>query len=58
MQDVEKIRAALQDRVIASVVEATGINRNTIAEIKNGQKTTARKSTVKLLSDYLGLSDD
>lgn len=54
MQDIEKIRNALQDRVVTAVSDATGVNRNTIAEIKNGKKNIASKSTLNLLARYLG----
>jgi transcriptional regulator with XRE-family HTH domain len=58
MQDMEKIKEALQDRVVSSVAEATGLNRRTVSEIKAGKRTTASRSTIKLLSLHLGLSDD
>ena len=58
MDDMRKIREALRDRVVASVSEETGINRKTLSEIKTGKRKTASKSTVKLLTLYLELSDD
>ena len=58
MQEIEKIRAALQDRVILSVSDATGVNRNTLAAIRNGKQKTASKTTIKALQNYLGLTDD
>lgn len=58
MQDLDKIREALQDRVIQAVATATGINRNTLAKIKSGEKTTANKLTINALNRYLGLSDE
>ncbi len=58
MQDLDKIREALQDRVILSVSEATGINRVTLGNIKSGKTKTASKSTIKALQLHLGLVDD
>lgn len=58
MQDIEKIRTALQDRVAVAVSDATGINRNTVAAIKAGRQTSASKSTIKALQNYLGITND
>ena len=58
MQDLTKIREALQDRVISAVSESTGINRNTLGEIKSGKKTHVNRSIYNLLAQHLGLTDD
>jgi hypothetical protein len=55
---IEKIRAALQDRVLLTVAAETGINRNLLGEIKTGKTTTARRTTIKILSDYLGVNQE
>ena len=57
MQDIEEIRKALQDRVVSVVAEGSGVNRNTVAEIKSGENTTARRSTLIALAKYLGIDD-
>ena len=58
MTELEKIAAALQDKVLLTVEADTGINRNLLAKIKKGEVLTARRSTVKVLAGYLGVSDD
>ena len=57
MQDIDKIREALQDRVVYFVARGSGINRNTISEIKSGKITTARPATLIALAKYLGIDD-
>lgn len=57
MQDLSKICEALQDRVIGAVAEATGINRNTLGEIKSGKKTKVSKTTYETLAQYFGVND-
>lgn len=53
MLDIDEIRQALQDRVVTHIEKNTGINRNTIAAIKNGTATNPSLKTMKALSDYL-----
>lgn len=53
MLNVEEIRDALQDRVLTAVQRETGVNRNTLAMIRNGGETNLKTSTIKALSDYL-----
>tara|TARA_R110002153_G_scaffold50989_3_gene143435 strand:- start:1055 stop:1258 length:204 start_codon:yes stop_codon:yes gene_type:complete len=53
MLNVEEIRAALQDRVLTVVAREAGVNRNTLAMIRNGRETNLTTSTIKALSDYL-----
>lgn len=57
MPDIEEIRKALQDRVSTLVAKGSGINRNTISEIKSGKITTARPATLIALAKYLGIDD-
>lgn len=54
MMTTEQIRAALQDRVLTRVSEATGISRATLHRIKRGADTNLTEKTIKALSDYLG----
>lgn len=58
MSELEKIAAALQDKVLLTVERDTGINRNLLAKIKKGEVLTARRSTVKVLAGYLGIDND
>jgi len=53
--DILEIRRALRDRVVTKVADGSGVNRNTVAEIKNGKIQTASRSTVAKLKAYLGL---
>jgi hypothetical protein len=53
MLDIDQIRDKLQDRVASRVAEATGLHRNTVAAIKSGEKKTATRATIALLSSYL-----
>lgn len=57
MQDIDEIRKALQDRVVSIVAEGSGVNRNTVADIKSGDNTTARPATLIALAKYLGVDD-
>jgi len=50
---VEEIRDALQDRVLKVVAREAGVNRNTLAMIRNGRETNLKTSTIKALSNYL-----
>jgi transcriptional regulator with XRE-family HTH domain len=50
--ELQQVRNALNDRIIAKVAEATGLNPHTIYRIKKG-KANPNKSTLKLLSNYL-----
>ena len=52
----DKIKEALQDRLLHVVAEKTGLSRHTIAKVKRGE--TATKSVMNLLADYLGVKDD
>lgn len=50
--NLDEIKNALKDRVIAKVSEATKLNPHTIYRIQHG-KTKPTRSTMKVLSDYL-----
>ena len=49
----DEIRAALQDRRIDAVAAATGIHRNTIAQLRSGKNTNPTWETMRKLSEYL-----
>lgn len=50
-EQLERIRAALRDRKITAVSEATGLHRNTIHKLTKGE--TPSFSTIQKLSSYL-----
>lgn len=52
MMNINEVKLALNDRIIAKVAEGTGLNPHTIYRIKKG-KTKPNKSTLKLLCNYL-----
>lgn len=58
MKISDELRAALQDRIVIAVADATGVNRVTVGNIKTGKQLEASKSTVKALEAYLGVSND
>jgi hypothetical protein len=54
---IPKIQEALQDRIILTVSERTGISKTTIFSLRDG-KTTKRGpniATIKTLANYLGI---
>lgn len=53
MLTVEQVRAMLQDRRIDIVAAATGLHRNTIANIRAGRGSLPSYTTLEKLSDYL-----
>ena len=53
MLNTDEIRRALHDRQVSTVADHTGVNRNTILNIKKGAHTNPTAKTIKLLSDYL-----
>ena len=53
MLTLDQIRARLVDRQTSKVVEATGLSRQTIYEIRRGIQTNPTHDTLKKLSDYL-----
>lgn len=50
---LEKVREALQDRRIDAVAKATGLSKDAISDIRNGNSTNPRYQTVQRLVDYL-----
>ena len=54
MLTIQEIKDALSDRKLTVVSDATGINRNTLAAIRDGQNLNPRSETVRKLSEYLG----
>jgi DNA-binding Xre family transcriptional regulator len=53
MLTVEQIKAALADRKLTFVSDATGVNRNTLSQIRNGTQTNMQTDTLQKLSDYI-----
>lgn len=47
------IRAALRDRRVSMVAKATGLNRNTIAAVRDGADVDHVYTTILILSQYL-----
>lgn len=52
---LDLVREALQDRNILRVSHATGIARNTLYRIRNGD-TIPHASTLAVLAKYLGVA--
>ena len=53
MLTLEQIRAALRDRRLAKVAEATGLHYNTIREVRDNPDANPTYKVIKALSDYL-----
>lgn len=53
MLTLDQIRAALRDRRLAKVAEATGLHYNTIREIRDNSNANPTYKVIKALSDYL-----
>lgn len=53
MLTLDQIREKLDDRIIATVAERTGIHRNTVANIKSGKIENPTYYVLAKLSDYL-----
>lgn len=54
MMTLDEIRAALADRRLTAVSEATGVHRNTLSQIRSGRLLNPSYETIARLSDYLG----
>lgn len=52
MKTLEQIVTLLADRNVSLVAERTGLSRQTVAQIKNGEATNPNYETLKTLSDY------
>lgn len=53
MKTLEQIRAALADRNLLAVANATGTAYNTLRDIANNPQANPTYKTLKKLSDYL-----
>jgi hypothetical protein len=53
MLTLEQIKAALSDRRIKMVAQATGLHNNTIRDIRDNPKANPSYRVMKALSDYL-----
>lgn len=48
-----RIRAALKDRKVSKVAEATGLHRNTVRNIMKGVNGIPEMGTIEKLANYL-----
>lgn len=55
MNILEQIGNGLKDRRLDIVSEKTGINRNTLARIRDGIQRSANSNTINALAQYFGL---
>ena len=53
MMTLDQIKAALLDRRIAMVAQATGLHVNTVIEVRDSPKANPTYRVLKALSDYL-----
>jgi transcriptional regulator with XRE-family HTH domain len=53
MLHIDEIRAALQFMVLSDVAEATGVNRNTLAQIKRGESRNPSHKSIVALSVFI-----
>lgn len=53
MLTLDQIRAALRDRRLAKVADATGLHYNTIREIRDNPDANPTYKVIRALSDYL-----
>ena len=53
MMTLDQIKAALLDRRIAMVAQATGLHANTVIEVRDSPKANPTYRVLKALSDYL-----
>lgn len=54
MLTIEQIKEGLGDKVLAEVTRQTGVNRQTLWEIRAGKRTNIQYKTMQALSEYLG----
>ncbi len=54
---IAKVQAALQDRIVQTVAERTGLSQNTISALRDGKagKRGPNIATIKTLANYLGV---
>jgi len=53
MMTLEQVKAALQDRKLKAVAQATGLAYDTVWRVATGRMERVSYETVKALSDYL-----
>jgi len=53
MRDLTTIRHELQDRRLKPIAEATGLRRQTIAAVRDGESTNPSYETMRALDQYL-----
>lgn len=53
MMTLEQIKAALTDRRISMVAQATGLHVNTVIEVRDSPTANPTYRVIKALSDYL-----
>lgn len=56
MEQIKKIKEALEDRRLDKVSEATGVAYNTVRQIKNDPHANPTKATIERLASYLGVA--
>lgn len=54
---LDKIRDALQDRLLNVVAQRTGLSSRTVSNVKYSVGTP-NAATIKVLADYLGVKDE
>jgi transcriptional regulator with XRE-family HTH domain len=52
-EQMARIRAALDDRNLSKVAEATGLHENTVRNIAKGRGETPSLATIEKLGNYL-----
>jgi hypothetical protein len=53
MKSLEVIALQLKDRALGKIAEATGVSRQTLIAIRDGQNQNPEHKTLKAVSDYL-----
>lgn len=56
MLTLDQIKRLLHDRRLDIVCEATGLHRNTLSGIRNGQIKNPSHDTIRKLSEYFNAS--
>lgn len=54
---IDKIRCALEDRVLNVVAARAGVSVRTLRNLRSG-RVEPNQATLKVLADYLGVKDD
>ena len=58
MLTLEQIRAALYDRRVDVVAQATGLHYNTVFKVRSGENENPTYRVIKALSDYFEATRD